>query len=51
MAEFGTPTELLSKTDGVFTSMVNETGEANARLLRSLATSPNKEHIIASIPV
>ncbi|KAF8927650.1 P-loop containing nucleoside triphosphate hydrolase protein [Dissophora ornata] len=35
--EFDTPANLLSRPDSVFTSMVDETGPANAALLRSLA--------------
>lgn len=33
----GSPAELLSRADGVFSSMVRETGEASERFLRSLA--------------
>ncbi|KAK9802963.1 hypothetical protein WJX72_012534 [[Myrmecia] bisecta] len=36
-AEFGAPKELLSHPDGVFSSMVAETGDATARFLRSVA--------------
>ncbi|KAF9961648.1 hypothetical protein BGZ70_008234 [Mortierella alpina] len=35
--EFDTPANLLSRPDSVFSSMVDETGPANAALLRSLA--------------
>ncbi|KAF9938627.1 hypothetical protein BGZ67_010647 [Mortierella alpina] len=35
--EFDTPANLLSRPDSVFSSMVDETGPANATLLRSLA--------------
>ncbi|KAG0220544.1 P-loop containing nucleoside triphosphate hydrolase protein [Mortierella sp. GBAus27b] len=37
--EFDTPANLLSRPDSVFASMVDETGPANAALLRSLATA------------
>ncbi|CAK0780401.1 hypothetical protein CVIRNUC_005040 [Coccomyxa viridis] len=36
-AESGSPAELLSDPDGVFSSMVTETGEATARFLKSIA--------------
>mmetsp|Transcript_33899 Transcript_33899/g.102232 ORF Transcript_33899/g.102232 Transcript_33899/m.102232 type:complete len:726 (+) Transcript_33899:1367-3544(+) len=35
--EFGTPAELLSNDNGIFTGMVNSTGEQNARFLRDVA--------------
>ncbi|CAD7704333.1 unnamed protein product, partial [Ostreobium quekettii] len=37
VAEFDSPKELLSRPDGILTSMVHETGEATERLLRSIA--------------
>jgi ATP-binding cassette subfamily C (CFTR/MRP) protein 1 len=37
VAEFGTPAALLSRPDGVFTSMVDDTGEATAKFLRGVA--------------
>ncbi|KAF9094978.1 hypothetical protein BGX27_001331, partial [Mortierella sp. AM989] len=37
--EFDTPANLLSRPDSVFSSMVDETGAANAALLRSLASA------------
>ncbi|KAF9203578.1 hypothetical protein BGZ49_006268 [Haplosporangium sp. Z 27] len=37
--EFDTPANLLSRPDSVFSSMVDETGPANAALLRSLASA------------
>ncbi|KAG0351394.1 hypothetical protein BGZ54_003269 [Gamsiella multidivaricata] len=37
--EFDTPANLLSRPDSVFSSMVDETGPANATLLRSLASA------------
>merc|ERR1719272_2785783 len=36
-AEVGTPGELLSNSDGIFTSLVNETGEASAAFLKGVA--------------
>ncbi|TPX30915.1 homogentisate 1,2-dioxygenase [Synchytrium microbalum] len=47
--EFGSPLELLSNPNSVFTSMVNETGEANARLLHSLAKT--SEALPDALPV
>ena len=35
--EFGSPADLLRNPDGIFTSMVNDTGDSNARFLRSVA--------------
>lgn len=35
--EFGSPADLLSNPNGVFTAMVNDTGESNAKMLRSIA--------------
>ena len=37
-AEFGSPRELLANKQGVFTSMVNETGKATAKMLRGVAS-------------
>ena len=34
--EFGSPAELLSNPDGVFSSMVENTGEQNATFLRDV---------------
>ena len=39
LVEIGTPKALLDKEDGMFTSMVNETGEKNASFLRSIVNS------------
>lgn len=36
-AEVGTPAELLSNEGGIFTSLINETGEASAEFLKSVA--------------
>lgn len=36
-AEYGTPADLMVKPDGVFASMVQETGTATAQFLRSVA--------------
>lgn len=37
-AEYGSPKELLANKNGIFTSMVNETGKATAKMLRSVAS-------------
>ncbi|GAX80188.1 hypothetical protein CEUSTIGMA_g7626.t1 [Chlamydomonas eustigma] len=37
VAEFGTPAALLSSPEGVFTSMVDDTGEATAKFLKGVA--------------
>lgn len=37
-AEFGSPKELLERTNGAFTSMVEETGKSTAKMLRSVAS-------------
>ncbi|KAG1680183.1 hypothetical protein FOA52_000296 [Chlamydomonas sp. UWO 241] len=37
VAEFGAPKELLANAGGVFTSMVNDTGEATSRFLKAVA--------------
>jgi ABC-type multidrug transport system fused ATPase/permease subunit len=37
VVEFDTPSKLLDNTDGIFTSMVNATGPANAEHLRKIA--------------
>ncbi|KAF9352484.1 hypothetical protein BGX26_009716 [Mortierella sp. AD094] len=52
--EFDTPANLLSRPDSVFASMVDETGHANAALLRSLASAAASgntipvEHVLAA---
>jgi ATP-binding cassette, subfamily C (CFTR/MRP), member 1 len=40
VCEFATPHQLLQDPDGAFTSLVEETGPANAALLRSMAERP-----------
>ena len=42
--EFGRPAELLERTDGHFSSMVNDTGETMSRELRRRALETKKEH-------
>jgi hypothetical protein len=37
VAEFGTPGDLLSQSQGIFTSMVDDTGEATAKFLKGVA--------------
>ncbi len=37
VAEFGSPGDLLSKPTGIFTQMVNDTGEATAKFLKGVA--------------
>jgi ABC-type multidrug transport system fused ATPase/permease subunit len=37
VAEYDTPRKLLTNRESLFSKMVDETGEANAALLRSLA--------------
>eukprot|EP00955_Chlamydomonas_euryale_P070700 360832-Chlamydomonas_euryale.AAC.2 len=37
VAEYGPPASLLSDADGVFTSMVNDTGDATAKFLKGVA--------------
>ncbi|KAF9169153.1 hypothetical protein BGX21_010914 [Mortierella sp. AD011] len=44
--EFDTPANLLSRPDSVFSSMVDETGPANAALLRSLAKEAASGNVI-----
>ncbi|KAK5808060.1 P-loop containing nucleoside triphosphate hydrolase protein [Linnemannia elongata] len=45
--EFDTPANLLSRPDSVFSSMVDETGPANAALLRQLANAAAAGNAIA----
>ncbi|KAG0299227.1 hypothetical protein BGZ98_010242 [Dissophora globulifera] len=45
--EFDTPANLLRRPDSVFASMVDETGPANAALLRSLAQAAEEGNTIA----
>ncbi|KAF9430894.1 hypothetical protein BGZ76_000670 [Entomortierella beljakovae] len=45
--EFDTPANLLSRPDSIFSSMVDETGPANAALLRSLAIAAAEGNSIA----
>lgn len=42
VSEFDTPANLLRNPNSVFSSMVNETGEVNAALLRSIAFKAEK---------
>lgn len=47
--EFGTPAELLSNPDGVFTSMVDSTGAQNAQFLRDVAAGQvNLKEVLSS---
>ncbi|KAI9003964.1 P-loop containing nucleoside triphosphate hydrolase protein [Hyaloraphidium curvatum] len=46
--EVGTPAELLAKPDGLFRSLVDETGESNAEAIRSIAL--RKDNSSSSLP-
>jgi hypothetical protein len=37
-AEYGSPKELLERSDGTFASMIDETGKSTAKMLRSVAS-------------
>ncbi|KAJ3326639.1 hypothetical protein HDU76_012757 [Blyttiomyces sp. JEL0837] len=44
IAEYDSPAELLKKENGVFLSMIDETGEANAAMLKAIAAKALASH-------
>lgn len=50
VAEYATPAELVSNPSSIFTSMINETGQSNAQLLKNIALGIKAPSTVNEVP-
>ncbi len=46
VAEFGTPRELLAIPNGIFISMIDDTGDATSKFLKGVVAGKVRRHLL-----